>query len=102
MAKPTMLIAIDGTIGAGKTTLMSCIGGKHLVGEENVRVLGSPAFHDTTLAQRVALLTGNWTQTVAFVDSVTGQVSEQVYGVPVDVDPPFKRKRSFGADRFDD
>jgi len=59
--------ALLGANGAGKTTLMSCIGGRHLVDEDAVRVLGQPAFHDTTLATRVALLTGNWSQTVAFV-----------------------------------
>ena len=32
-----------------------------------VQVLGREAFHDTTLTSEVALLTGNWTHTVAFV-----------------------------------
>mmetsp|Transcript_62343 Transcript_62343/g.103685 ORF Transcript_62343/g.103685 Transcript_62343/m.103685 type:complete len:627 (+) Transcript_62343:42-1922(+) len=56
-----------GANGAGKSTLMSVIGGRHLVDEDAARVLGRPAFHDTTLATDVALLTGNWTHTVSFV-----------------------------------
>ena len=55
-----------GANGAGKTTLMSVIGGKHMVSEDSVRVLGRPAFEDTSLSAELALLTGNWTHTVAF------------------------------------
>lgn len=53
--------------GAGKSTIMSVAGGKHLVKPDECRVLGRPAFHDTALASEVALLTGNWTHTVSFV-----------------------------------
>ena len=60
----TMLV---GANGAGKTTLMSVIGGKHKVDPDAVRVLGRPAFEDTTLSAEVSLLTGNWTHTVNFV-----------------------------------
>ena len=38
-----------------------------MVEEGMARVLGRPAFHDTSLATELALLTGNWTHTVAFV-----------------------------------
>ena len=55
-----------GANGAGKTTLMSVIGGKHMVDQSAVRVLGRAAFEDTTLSAELALLTGNWTHTVAF------------------------------------
>ena len=55
-----------GANGAGKTTLMSVIGGKHMCDQEAVRVLGRAAFEDTTLSAELALLTGNWTHTVAF------------------------------------
>jgi len=56
-----------GANGAGKTTLMSVLGGKHKCNESAVRVLGRPAFEDTTLSAEIALLTGNWTHTVSFV-----------------------------------
>ena len=56
-----------GANGAGKSTLLSVLGGRHLVPEEACSVLGRPAFHDTTLAASVALLTGNWTHTVNYV-----------------------------------
>ena len=56
-----------GANGAGKSTLMNVIGGKHMVDEDCVQVLGKSAFHDTTSQADLALLTGNWTQTVNFV-----------------------------------
>jgi CCR4-NOT complex subunit CAF16 len=56
-----------GSNGAGKSTLMNVIGGKHMVDEAAVKVLGRPAFHDTTLSADLAILTGNWTHTVNFV-----------------------------------
>jgi CCR4-NOT complex subunit CAF16 len=47
-----------GANGAGKTTLLHMVGGRYLVGSEVVRVLDRPAFHDTSLAGRVASLGG--------------------------------------------
>ena len=47
-----------GRNGAGKSTLLHLLAGKHLVPEEQVRVLGRPAFHDTTLAAEVTFLGG--------------------------------------------
>ncbi|KAJ1633414.1 P-loop containing nucleoside triphosphate hydrolase protein [Pavlovales sp. CCMP2436] len=56
-----------GSNGSGKSTLLNILGGKHMVGNGDVRVLTRKAFEDTTLTNEVALLTGNWTRTVAFV-----------------------------------
>jgi CCR4-NOT complex subunit CAF16 len=47
-----------GANGAGKTTLLRVIGGKHMIDERCVRVLGRPAFHDTSLVADVAFLGG--------------------------------------------
>ncbi len=47
-----------GANGAGKTTLLRIIGGKHMISDEAVRVLGRPAFGDTSLAEEVAFLGG--------------------------------------------
>ncbi len=47
-----------GQNGVGKTTLLRIIGGKHMVPEHAVRVLGASAFHATDLATRVAFLGG--------------------------------------------
>ena len=47
-----------GANGAGKTTLLRIIGGKHMINDETVRVLGRPAFGDTSLASEVAFLGG--------------------------------------------
>jgi CCR4-NOT complex subunit CAF16 len=49
-----------GKNGAGKTTLLQVLAGKRLVPEERVRVLGRPAFHDTSLAGRVSFLGGRF------------------------------------------
>lgn len=38
-----------GSNGAGKTTILKILGGKHMVEPEMVRVLGRSAFHDTAL-----------------------------------------------------
>jgi CCR4-NOT complex subunit CAF16 len=49
-----------GPNGAGKTTLLRVIAGKHMVDPEQVRVLGAPAFHDTSLSNRVQYLGGGF------------------------------------------
>jgi CCR4-NOT complex subunit CAF16 len=38
-----------GANGAGKTTLLQILGGKYMVGQDTVRLLGRPAFHDLQL-----------------------------------------------------
>jgi CCR4-NOT complex subunit CAF16 len=47
---------VIGANGAGKTTLLRVIAGKHMVPHEAVRVLGRPAFDDTSLASEVEYL----------------------------------------------
>jgi CCR4-NOT complex subunit CAF16 len=47
-----------GANGSGKTTLLNVLAGRHLIDDARVRVLGRPAFADTTLAADVALLGG--------------------------------------------
>lgn len=49
---------VVGRNGAGKSTLLHILAGKHLVPEHKVRVLGRPAFHDTSLAADVQFLGG--------------------------------------------
>jgi len=49
-----------GRNGAGKTTLLQILAGKRLVPEAKVRVLGRPAFHDTSLAGRISFLGGRF------------------------------------------
>ncbi|KAK4743548.1 hypothetical protein SAY87_001549 [Trapa incisa] len=57
-----------GSNGAGKTTILKILGGKHLVEPHMVRVLGRSAFHDTTLASSgdLSYLGGEWRREVAF------------------------------------
>lgn len=57
-----------GSNGAGKTTLLKIIGGKHMVGQEMVKVFGRSAFHDTALTTSgdLSYLGGEWRREVAF------------------------------------
>ncbi|OWM72400.1 ABC transporter I family member 20 [Punica granatum] len=57
-----------GSNGAGKTTILKILGGKHLVEPHMVRVLGRSAFHDTALTSSgdLSYLGGEWRREVAF------------------------------------
>ncbi|KAI5074579.1 hypothetical protein GOP47_0010540 [Adiantum capillus-veneris] len=57
-----------GANGAGKTTILKLLGGKHMVEPEMVRVLGRSAFHDTALTSSgdLSYLGGEWRRDVAF------------------------------------
>ncbi|EFJ30247.1 ATP-binding cassette transporter, subfamily I, member 1, SmABCI1 [Selaginella moellendorffii] len=57
-----------GANGAGKTTVLKIIGGKHFVHPDMVRVLGKSAFHDTsiTCSGDLSYLGGEWRRDVAF------------------------------------
>lgn len=57
-----------GANGAGKTTLLKVIAGKHMVGRDQVAVLGGSPFHDTelTTSGQLAYVGGNWTRDIAF------------------------------------
>ena len=47
-----------GANGVGKSTLLRLIAGRYMIDRDVVRVLGRPAFEDTTLASEVAFLGG--------------------------------------------
>jgi CCR4-NOT complex subunit CAF16 len=49
-----------GANGAGKTTLLRIVAGRHLIARNTVEVWGQPAFHDTSLVERVTLLSGSF------------------------------------------
>jgi CCR4-NOT complex subunit CAF16 len=49
-----------GANGAGKTTLLNLLAGRHLIDDAKVRVLGRPAFSDTSLVEEVAQLGGRF------------------------------------------
>mmetsp|Transcript_8755 Transcript_8755/g.20364 ORF Transcript_8755/g.20364 Transcript_8755/m.20364 type:complete len:309 (-) Transcript_8755:198-1124(-) len=55
-----------GANGAGKSTLLRLLAGKHLHEENEVLVLGKPAFYQTLGVSGVSYLGGGWTRTVAF------------------------------------
>ncbi|KAL4202216.1 hypothetical protein AMTRI_Chr02g262550 [Amborella trichopoda] len=57
-----------GSNGAGKTTILKILGGKHMVEPDMVHVLGRSAFHDTSLTSSgdLCYLGGEWRRDVAF------------------------------------
>ena len=69
-----------GANGAGKSTLLRILSGRHLTKpDENVRVLGRSAFHDTRLNFERSYLDTDWgMRTVAFAG----------YGCPLQADIP--------------
>lgn len=69
-----------GANGAGKSTLLRVLSGRHLTKpDENVRVLGRSAFHDTRLNFERSYLDTDWgMRTVAFAG----------YGCPLQADIP--------------
>jgi CCR4-NOT complex subunit CAF16 len=57
---PGRRVLVIGANGAGKTTLLRLIAGKHMVEPTRVRVLGTSAFHDPTLSNRLEMLGGRF------------------------------------------
>ena len=49
-----------GANGSGKTTLLSIVAGRHMAADAAVRVLGRPAFSDTTLVHDVSFIGGQF------------------------------------------
>jgi CCR4-NOT complex subunit CAF16 len=49
-----------GANGSGKTTLLSMLAGRHMVADSCVRVLGRPAFSDTSLVHDVSFIGGQF------------------------------------------
>ncbi|MGZ3438669.1 MAG: ATP-binding cassette domain-containing protein [Polyangia bacterium] len=49
-----------GANGSGKTTLLSAVAGRHMAADAQVRVLGRPAFSDTSLVHEVSFIGGQF------------------------------------------
>jgi CCR4-NOT complex subunit CAF16 len=82
-----------GSNGAGKTTILKILGGKHMVEPHMVRILGRSAFHDTTLTSSgdLSYLGGEWKREVAFAGfevaiQVDVSAEKMIYGV-AGIDP---------------
>ncbi|KAG5074588.1 hypothetical protein JHK84_055819 [Glycine max] len=85
--------AASSPVPTAPTTILKILGGKHLVEPDMVRVLGRPAFHDTTLISsgHLCYLGGEWRQDVAFAGfevPIQMDISAQkmIFGVP-GIDP---------------
>jgi len=80
-----------GANGAGKSTFLKVVAGKHLVPKDSIRVLNKQAFHDTTLNQQLAYLGGSWVREVPFAGyavPMTADMSpEEMIRNNPDVDP---------------
>lgn len=61
-------VLLIGANGAGKTTVMKIMAGKHMVGKESVKILGSSPFHatDLTSSGRLSYIGGTWQRDIAF------------------------------------
>ncbi|OUZ99568.1 ABC transporter-like [Macleaya cordata] len=81
-----------GSNGAGKTTILKILGGKHMVDPQMVRVLGRSAFHDTALtcSGDLCYLGGEWRRDVAFAG----------FDVPIQMDVSAE-KMIFGVSGID-
>lgn len=95
---------------AGKTTFLKILGGKHMVPEDSLRILGRPPFHDTplTVSGELAYVGGTWQRDVAFagysiplagdfpaqkmIDAVTGVDPERKARLikVLDIDPSWR------------
>lgn len=82
-----------GANGAGKTTLLQIVAGKYMVGQDMVRVLGRPPFHDMALtcSGQLSYLGTSWRKDVAFAGygvALQGDISagKLIWGVE-GVDP---------------
>ncbi len=53
-------VLVVGANGAGKSTLLRIIAGKHMVAQEHVEVLGTSAFHDPALTDKIEMLGGRF------------------------------------------
>jgi CCR4-NOT complex subunit CAF16 len=49
-----------GANGSGKTTLLSLVAGRHMIADQRVRVLGRPAFADTSLVHDLSFIGGSF------------------------------------------
>lgn len=88
LLKPGSRCLLVGANGSGKTTLLKILAGKHMVGGTDVvRVLGSSAFHDTSLicSGQLAYLGGSWSKTIGCAGEVPLQgdfsAEHMIFGV---------------------
>ncbi|KAG2431847.1 hypothetical protein HXX76_009340 [Chlamydomonas incerta] len=87
-----------GANGAGKTTFMKILGGKHMISEEAVRILGRAPFHDTglTTSGDLAYIGGNWQRDIAFAGTsipLTGDFpAQRMIDSIAGVDPERKKR----------
>ncbi|EFN51694.1 hypothetical protein CHLNCDRAFT_139944 [Chlorella variabilis] len=82
---------LTGANGAGKTSLLQVLAGKYMVGQDTVRILGRPAFHDIQLVASgdLSYLGPQWRRDIAFAgnnvpmqgDIAAGQMLMGVEGV---------------------
>ena len=57
---PAARCLLVGANGSGKTTLLNAVAGRHMAADAHVRVLGRPAFSDTSLVHDVAFIGGQF------------------------------------------
>mmetsp|Transcript_16484 Transcript_16484/g.18638 ORF Transcript_16484/g.18638 Transcript_16484/m.18638 type:complete len:310 (+) Transcript_16484:64-993(+) len=83
-----------GANGAGKSTLLRILAGKHLLDQDQVVVLGKPAFFQTLGVSGITFLGTNWVRTVAFAgNNVPYQADIPVCELMKDLQDEFADRR---------
>jgi CCR4-NOT complex subunit CAF16 len=87
-----------GANGAGKTTLLQVLAGKYMVGQDTVRILGRPAFHDIQLVSsgELSYLGPQWRRDIAFAGNdipMQGDISAGAMLFNVEGVDPMRRAR---------
>ena len=87
--RPGSRCLLSGANGAGKTTVLHVIAGKTMVGEDEVRVLGRPPFHDIALTcdGELSYLGAQWRRNIGSAGAdvpLQGDISarKMIFGVP--------------------
>lgn len=87
-----------GANGVGKTTLLQVLAGKYMVGQDVVRILGRPAFHDIHLSSSgdLSYLGPQWRRDIAFAANdvpMQGDIAagKMIFGVD-GVDPDRRQR----------
>ena len=90
-------VLLAGANGAGKTTLLQVLAGKYMVGQDVIRVLGRPAFHDIRLVSSgdLSYLGPQWRRDIAFAGNAPMQGDISAGTMIFNVEGKREQKKNF-------